>query len=313
MEERKGILEESRVGPPLQHAPEHRRTPELHATTSVSADRDASRTPPKPSDSAKRLPFSVDSILAKTSHKSASRHARRSDSDVSSDSRVEQHRQSPRAEAEQRFQSDFRGAAAAHQANFFRMYARDTHAMELAMRGTPAADTRPDPRTCSSRRATMSSSLNTEPQSPTSSAHSLTDTSDHDAVDDDDALINIETDCDDVTHAPDDVSDDDDAVKKPAAEPARGAGSHGKENSLQTYHLNVSSLLEKERFAGQLGQRLLPPGWNPHLPLPWMGNMSAFSKPMPGKHSTHIKNITSNSVHVFQQDFLTALHETKLN
>ena len=288
MEARNEIVE-ARVGSPAQYAQEQRRTPELHATISVSPDRDASRTPPKASDSAKRLPFSVDSILAKTSHKSTSKHARRSDSDVSSESRVEQQRHSPPAEVEQRFQADFRASATvAHQANFFRMFARDTHAMELAMRGTPAADTRPDPRTCSSRRATMSSSLNTEPQSPTSSAHSLTDTSDHDAIDDD-ALINIETDCDDVTHAPDDVSEDDDTVKKPAAESVRVAGSQGKENSLQTYHLNVSSLLEKERFAGQLGQRMLPPGWSPHLPLPWMGSMSAFSKPMPGKDSTSHK------------------------
>ena len=204
------------------------------------------------SESVKRHPFSVDSLLARTSSKSTSpahvtsQHKRHMDSDVSNDTGAKAQRLSV-ASTLQQHSSSLRGDQS-HLEHFYRAYHRDRHAMELAMRATPATD----PSTCSGRRTAMSPSLNTEPQSPNSSAHSLTDNSEHDVIDDDDdALINIDTDCDDEARTPADVSDDDDVIKKPAAGNTRLGVTQGKENSMQTYHLNVTSLLEKERFASE--------------------------------------------------------------
>ena len=57
---------------------------------------------------------------------------------------------------------------------------------------------------------------------------------------------------------------------------------HGKENSFQTYQLNVSGLIDKERFGrvdGAMGHHPALVGWPPHLPgMPWM-SMAPFSKP----------------------------------
>ena len=210
--------------------------------------------------SVKRLPFSVDSLLAKTTkRRSAGEPASTTDS---GDVIVNRDHKSLKLERNTAAAVDIISGRNAYVIDKHSPASR--HDMSSPMTDVRTGSSPEDNPHLSSptsplrHQRTDTSSSHSDLQSPHSSLQSYSDDEN-----DDGGEIDIDNDDDDVCN-----------VKQQQAP-------HGKENSFQTYQLNVSGLIDKERFGrhdGPMGHPALPLGWPPHLAMPWM-SMSPYSKP----------------------------------
>lgn len=136
------------------------------------------------------------------------------------------------------------------------------------------------------------------PQHHKNHNHTKTNDVEYSENDDDDDVDAENIDIDDIEEEDDEEIDIDDSAsignhnnsKDSCDEPSSPLTSTPeKENSFQTYHLNVSGLLDKRRFDGDgkpgelyrpnpHGGLPAPLGWPSHLPLPWM-TMPGYPKP----------------------------------
>ena len=216
------------------------------------------------SSSVKRLPFSVDSLLAKTtkrrstespstspedSHRNKSRHIEHNDSDRDS------------------IESDRRVSAPGYLPNNISPAYRPGHSPLTVQVASPTSHgsvgIHPALRTPQSPYRNHTELPLPIPAHSISQSHSPDSSSVNSYSDDED--LDAEIDIEDGT-----------IEKEP---------SPGKENSYQTYSLNVSGLIDKERFGrvdGAMGPGGpgMPLGWSPHLAaaMPWMA-MPGFPKP----------------------------------
>lgn len=219
------------------------------------------------SASVKRLPFSVDSLLAKTtkrrSEEVSPQQTAKNNSDSSKALRLDNDVTSP-AHRSDDTSLTVRVFTPPHSHASTSPVSRHQNASSPASIShhdatSPAVIRQHDASPPPSLRHDATSSSHSDRGSPHSSLQSPY--TDGGGDDDEDGEIDI-----------DDDADVDEDVKQQT---------HGKENSFQTYQLNVSSLMDKDRFGrmeGQFGHHGVPLGWGQHLTMPWMA-MSAFPKP----------------------------------